>query len=272
MSRHLIVIGAGIAGSSAARVARDLGWTATVIDPAPERAASRAALATIRPSWFDKAGRAAAARSWEWYDRWGAAITQTATVTDWRNPDPKRQTGWWMVDPILPLVTPDVRDIVADVRDRAVTLSNGHVLTADAVLQATGATTLPPGSTPLPGATLVSRNARLHGGPLRIHHLRPYHTLTVGQIGETVRLGSSAHRDQTRASEEVGHMLHAAEQAGIVDPGAEWHLVTGTRARQPRNTPILPEPGNPNGVIGALARSGYALAPDAAHVWLESLT
>jgi hypothetical protein len=267
---NLIVVGAGIAGSSTARVARSLGWDVTVIDPHPENAASRAALATIRPTWFDKSGKALAAQSWEWYKAWGAAICQTAVVTDWRNLTHRTQKDWWMVDPFLPLVQPDIRATVTEICDGEVSLDNGDVRKADAVLNCAGLL-FTSTSTLMPGATLVSEDAVMDAEPLRVHQLRPYHTLTVGKIGEYVRLGSSINKDQAKANDEVWKMLAQAEDVGIVQPGAHWRLIEGKRVRQPGNELLYPEKGKTSTALGCLARTGYAFAPAIAHEWLTSL-
>jgi len=270
--KHLIVVGAGIAGSSATRIAQTLGWHTTLIDGNPAQAASHSALATIRPTWFDKQGKTAAARSWKWYEQWGATITQTAMVSDWRKPEPTQQTNWWLVDPTKPLLQPTINQHAAKIEPYKVTLDDGQTITGDAVLTTTGAYGNPNADwQPLAGATLSSNEAQLNDGPLRIHHLRPYHSLTVGNINGQTRLGSSAHKSMDKAIDEVFRMLHAAMTQNIIDEWTDWTLHTGIRARRPKNEPITPTLGNPNTTIGALARSGYAFAPDLAHQWLLSL-
>lgn len=266
----LVVIGAGIAGSSAARIARHMGWSVEIIDPNPETAASRCALATIRPTWFDKAGQAAANRSWEWYKMWGAAITQQATVTNWRNLEPKIQKDWWLVEPINVLVKPTINTQVTEIRGTSAKLADGTTITGDALINCTGAgSPLSVSHTPIAGATLVGEGQI--DAKLRVHHIRPYHVLTVGQVGNTIRLGSSINKSLDAAVTEIWKMKDLAEQIGIVTPGINWNLVTGFRARRPGNNPALPQPGQTSTELGALARSGYALAPDAIHNWLTTL-
>lgn len=269
----IAIIGAGIAGSSATRIARALGHTAVLIDPKPENNASNCALATIRPQWFEKTDRGSLQQSWEWYEKWGAAVTQHATVTNWRNPNPGVQRDWWLVDPNKCLLEPDYKHAVAAIEGTNVRLDSGTLIHVDAVLNATGAYG---GPLALPheqlwGATLISNNAVLDYGPLRIHHLRPYHTLTVSDNNGEIRLGSSVAKTQNAAITEANEMLTAAEQAGIVQPGANWTVKTGIRARVKGNHPTLPTPGDRVATIGNLARSGYAMAPAITHNWLLTL-
>lgn len=266
------VIGSGIAGSSAARIARELGFEVTVFDHDPGRAASRCALATIRPQWFKEDLQGTIQQSWRWYETWGSAITQHAYVSHWRNLDVKLQKDWWLVDPESSLVNPDIAEQVQ--------FWNGNTLVTredqyefDAILNATGAygnnLSLP--HEDLWGATLISTNAILDHSPLRIHHIRPYHTLTIAENAGEVRLGSSIAKTEADAIRGVEEMLEVAEAAKLLQPGASWQVVTGIRARVKGNQPTLPELGNPFTSIGNLARSGYAIAPAVIENWLRSL-
>lgn len=270
---ELIIVGAGIAGSATARIAKDLGISYTLIDADQNRAASQAALATIRPTWFDNDKRPSIERSWKWYEQWGAAITQEAYVSSWRNPEPKKQKDWWLLDPRLCFEAPMVQARVTKIEDTTVTLETGEILKAEAVLNCVGAldSNLQSNFQPLLGATLISDNATVDLPPLRVHQIRPFHVLTVGQLNGQVRLGSSIGKTVEQAIGELSKMLTIAIQQGIIAGDATWQTIIGIRARRKGNEPILPQPGQRSATMGALARSGYAIAPDAAHNWLLSL-
>ena len=266
------IVGAGIAGSSAARIGRELGHEVTLIDGNPGRAASRCALATIRPQWFDQETRGSIELSWRWYEKWGVSITQHAVVSNWRNPEPKPQRDWWLVDPERCLVDPDIVENAIRIDGTSVHLPSG-VLEFDAVLNATGAYG---GELAVPhedlwGATLYSTNAVLDHGPLRIYHIRPYHTLTIADNRGEIRLGSSVAKTEADAIKGVEEMLAVAIDAQLVEPGATWQLLTGIRARVKGNKPSLPKAGERSASIGNLARSGYAITPSVIESWIRSL-
>ena len=268
----LIVIGAGIAGSSATRIARDKGWDVTLIDNAPENAGSRSALATIRPTWFDKAERVDLERSWDWYTKWGAAGSREAYVSNWRNREVKKQKNWWLVDPILPLVEPDVRERVVGIYDKHVTTDAGQLIEGDAILNCTGAygSELSRDVTLFAGVTWISRNAELDYSPYRVYHLRPYKALSVAQINGVTRLGSSIAATADKAIDDAKEMLMTAIALGIVKQ-ADWEMSLGWRAKGKGGIPIYPELGQRNAYFSGLARSGYGLSPAIAEKWLDSL-
>lgn len=270
---ELIIVGAGIAGSSAARIAKELGITYTLIDADQTQAASHCALATIRPTWFDADTRTSVERSWKWYESWGVTITKEAHVSSWRRLEPKLQKDWWLLDPRKCFEPPTIQAKVTKIEETSVTLESGEILKAEAVLNCVGALdkSLQSDWEPLYGATLVSRDVEMDLPPLRVHQIRPFHVLTVGHLGDEVRLGSSVSRNVTDAVEEAHKMLILAIQNGIVRGEATWETITGIRARRKGNQPILPKAGERSATLGALARSGYAIAPDAAHQWLLSL-
>lgn len=266
------VIGSGIAGSATARIGRELGHEVIVFDHAPGRAASRCALATIRPQWFKPELRGTIDQSWRWYEKWGSDVTQYAFTSHWRNPEIKTQKDWWLVDPEKSLVNPDIEEQVVFIEgNRIVTREDTYEF--DAILNATGAYggDLSVEHEDLWGATLYSTNAILDHGPLRIHHIRPYHTITIADNHGEIRLGSSVAKTEADAIKGVEEMLEAAEQANLVQPGATWQILTGIRARVKGNEPTLPEFGNKFTSIGNLARSGYAITPAVIENWLRSL-
>ena len=81
----IAIIGNGIAGSSAKKIALEFGHEPTIIST-DSATASKSALATIRPTWFTKAEQVNIERSWTWYKKWNADITRIAVVSNWRDP------------------------------------------------------------------------------------------------------------------------------------------------------------------------------------------
>jgi glycine/D-amino acid oxidase-like deaminating enzyme len=267
----LIVIGAGIAGSSTTRIARDKGWDVTLIDYAPHKSASRSALATIRPTWFDKSEREDLERSWEWYSKWGAAGSREAHVSNWRDRSVKKQKDWWLVDPILPLVEPNLNERVIEIGANYVTTDHSQI-EADAILNCTGAygADLAHDVTMFAGVTWISNNAELDYSPYRVHHLRPYKSLSAAQINGVTRVGSSIATTADKAIDDAKEMLMTAIALGIVKSG-DWEMSLGWRAKGKGGIPIYPELGQRNAYFSGLARSGYGLSPAIAEKWLDSL-
>lgn len=268
----LIVIGAGIAGSSVTKIARSKNWEVILIDDFPLQSASRCALATIRPTWFDKSERTSLERSWEWYNAWGAAGSREAYVSNWRNLDIKLQKDWWLVDPLIPLEYPDLTNRVIKINEKSVELDNQEVIEADAIINCTGAYggNLAQDITPFAGATWISHNAVLDFEPYRVHHLRPYKALSVAKVNGVTRLGSSIAKDMDTAIAEAEEMLVTAGDLGIIKSG-DWELSVGWRAKGKGGKPIYPEMGLRNTSFSGLARSGYGLSPAIAEKWIESL-
>jgi glycine/D-amino acid oxidase-like deaminating enzyme len=268
----LIVIGAGIAGSSATRIARDKGWDVTLIDNNPQQAASRSALATIRPTWFDKAERDDLERSWDWYTKWGAAGSREAHVSNWRNREVKKQKDWWLVDPITPLVEPDLTERVVGIYKSFVTTPTKEIA-ADAILNCTGAygADLSRDVTFFAGVTWISRTAELDYEPYRVHHLRPYKSLSAARINGVTRVGSSIATTADKAVDDAKEMLMTAIALGIVKQG-DWEMSLGWRAKGKGGIPIYPELGQRNAYFSGLARSGYGLAPAIAEKWIDSVS
>jgi glycine/D-amino acid oxidase-like deaminating enzyme len=268
----LIVVGAGIAGSSTTRIARSKGWDVTLIDHAPEQSASRSALATIRPTWFDKTERDDLERSWEWYSQWGAAGSKEAYVSNWRDRSVKKQKDWWLVDPITPLIAPDLIERVIKIDAQCVTTDSGQIIEADAILNCTGAygADFAHDVTMFAGVTWISRNAELDYSPYRVHHLRPYKSLSAAQINGVTRVGSSIATTADKAIDDAKEMLMTALALGIVKSG-DWEMSLGWRAKGKGGIPIYPELGERNAYFSGLARSGYGLSPAIAEKWIESL-
>jgi glycine/D-amino acid oxidase-like deaminating enzyme len=269
----LVVIGAGIAGSSATRIARAKGWEVSLIDHAPEQAASRSALATIRPTWFAKSERTDLERSWEWYSAWGAAGSRKAYVSNWRNEEIKSQKDWWLVDPLVPLIKPDITERVIGIDCTSVELSSGSQIEADAILNCSGGygEDLAREVTLFAGVTWISFDAELDYSPYRVHHLRPYKSLSAAQINGVTRVGSSIATTAEKAIQDGKEMLEQAHALGIITNTANWEMSLGWRAKGAGGKPIYPKLGERNAYFSGLARSGYGLSPAIAEKWIESL-
>jgi glycine/D-amino acid oxidase-like deaminating enzyme len=270
--RRLVIVGSGVAGSTTKRIAEFYGWETILIDRQPEQAASRAALATIRPQWLGENGRAWANASWRWYERWNVGVTQHALVSSWKKPEPIRQKDWWLVEPISVLLPPDVAETVIEIQDTTAVTDTGAFYEGDALLVAVGSSSpyLYDDFKPMAGSTLYNDQIEMTGAPLRVHHLRPFHALTVAQQGNTVVLGSSISREPEKAEEEVWRMLSIAEDLGIVPKSDKWTLRTNVRATSP--APQLPVLGKRSTVIGSLSRSGYGITPHVVEQWIQSLS
>lgn len=266
-----MIVGAGVAGSAAKRIAEFYGWDTLLIDNEPQRAASRAALATIRPQWLGQNGRAWATASWRWYERWDVAITQTALVSSWKKTEPIRQKDWWLVEPINVLVEPDVREQVVEIEGTTAVTADGTFHTGDALIVAVGShsTYLYDNFRPMAGSTLYNDQIEMNGAPLRVHHLRPFHALTVAEHNNTVVLGSSISREPEKAEEEAWRMLSIAEELRIVPKSNAWQIRTNVRATSPE--PQLPVLGERATVIGSLSRSGYGITPHIIEQWIQSI-
>jgi len=270
----IIVIGSGIAGSSAARVGRAMGHDVTVVDKLPSSSASRVALATIRPSWYGEEDQKLIERSWEHYALWGAAITQEALVSDWKSGNaPKMQGGWWLADPLVPLVAPDVIDEVTSIENTSVKLASGSSIDGDAIYIATGVhdRSFYSAFKPYAGATLISKTAKVENCLLRVHKLRPYYDLTAGMTSDGCRLGSSISVDPEKAVSDVWDMLEIAHNLGIVTKVDDWQLVLHFRAKPTNKNVLRPENGQKVTQINGLHRSGYGLCPALAEKWIRSI-
>jgi hypothetical protein len=272
--KRLLIVGAGVAGCAAKRIADEFGWHTTLVDVDQRRAASNAALATIRPQWLGTNGKQIAERSWRWYEKWGATVTRTAIVSSYSTTGSKRQPDWWLVDPVRVLVEPDVQqqiDHMWDDSDGVHARINEQAHTFSAALIATGAydKRFISEFREQYGATLIRPDTTL-AEPLYVHHLRPYHSLTVGCVNNVVRLGSSVANNEQKAIDEVWEMLATAEKLGIVRKLDGWQVALNVRAKAKQI--VEPNLGRRIARIGNLGRSGYGYAPHLISSWLGSLT
>ncbi len=258
----IAIIGNGIAGSSAKRIAQEFGHEPTIIST-DNASASKSALATIRPTWFTKSQQVNIERSWSWYLKWDATVSRNAVVSSWKDPSMiKEQDDWWLVQPLRVLEKPDIVGMVPYVD----LLAKNY----DAVLNASGVSV----SSDLNrfwGATLVSKTAKADNMPFRIHHLRPYHSVHIVQTENAIRIGSSISKDKQKCYNEIYRMKEICEESGLVSKVDDWELAMGVRTQTKDKKLIEPELGNKVTSIGGLHRTGYALAPDLIAQWIASL-
>jgi hypothetical protein len=250
----ITVIGAGIAGSALTRIARDRGHRVKLVSQGPP--ASAAALAAARLTWTDEKERAA--WSLGWYDEHGWLVSGNARVIG-QNLKERAETGWWLIDPLGPLVEPD------EVRPASLE----ELLSPNTVL-ATGA---PTSGRINYGATAVA--PAIAGLPaLQVAHLRAYHSVLVGTCGGFTRVGSSKGTTQVDADRRLFELLAAAEQRGLVPrDGVRWTVLRGRRALpgEPRVSRIRNSRIRNLWTMGNYGRLGYSLAPADARDILDTM-
>lgn len=258
----IAIIGNGIAGSSAKKIALEFGHEPTIIST-DSATASKSALATIRPTWFTKAEQVNIERSWTWYKKWNADITRIAVVSNWRDPSmTKEQDDWWLVQPIRVLEKPDIVGMVPYMD----LLSKNY----DAVLNASGVG-LRKDLNRYWGATLISKTAKADNMPSRIHHIRPYHSVHIVKSDNAIRIGSSISKDKQKCYNEIYKMKELCEELGLVSKVDDWELSMGIRTQASDKKVIEPQLGEKVTSIGGFHRTGYALAPDLIAQWIASL-
>lgn len=268
MSLDLRIFGAGVMGSVLARKAVERGLTVELVDPRRHEAASWAALALIRPSWHKQPERPAVKEGIEWYRGHGLLLGgDRALVTSYQAPDrPHEDAGWFLVDPVETLHQSPSEFTASEAPATWTVDCRGQAAVEDGRYHRTW------------GYTLRSLDAvTADGAALRIHHLRPYHSITLAELPAAahhpreVRLGSSSNLHREKAVEEVYKMLARAEGLEMVAPGAHWNLVGGQRAVDNVHDRLgTVEFLQPTGQvrIAGLGRFGFALAPARAEEFL----
>ena len=270
---NIIVIGAGIAGSSVVRALRAIGRDVDHIAAPAFAVESRASVAILRRAHVRERGeKRLFDRTLELYRQWGVPVVRGGWVSTSEAPGrPVFDEDWALVHPATPLVPPD-RTAIAVPTPTGVRLDDGTELTADRVIWCHGAHSAPFGG----GCTAPNRSARYgvtwtHPCPsaltqpdrIRVHRLRAYQHIVAGVTpGNGARLGTSSARTLADARELAETMLGAALEHGIVTTLKDWVPVAGCRVHDPD------EPARraahmvgPHWRYAGLQHTGYALAP-----------
>lgn len=249
----LIVVGAGIFGSTLTRMARLRGLDAHLIGNEPP--SSLAALALSRPAWSQSHGEARA-----WYESLGAVRASSALVSRAGWDEPRRQHDWLLIDPGAPLLKPDERMLVSGWEPGLLFVHSGELRRARLVVISAPVHGWAPDSF---GSTVVGSNDGWDPG-LHVHWLRPYHFLASVVEPLTIRLGSSVASSQDEADKRAIRMLGEAREAYMPVP-TDWKLTRGKRFG--KGTVRSEQPGLV--LMEGMARSGYAEAPKLARELLD---
>jgi hypothetical protein len=195
----LVVVGAGIAGSCVATVAREAGLRVVVVDAPPPHgfvSGSRAAMGLMRNIRLLSPKQSARSdKSVQWYKDHDLLLTDSAFYTSYKYPQPKWVDRYYLADVSNSLVIPD------------------HV---DAVVRASGAGVVAVTNTIYPARLGVvicaGPQAPLLGGPafdhttigatfigppengvsLRVHRYTQYNCISLTREPHCTRLGSSS--------------------------------------------------------------------------------
>jgi hypothetical protein len=245
----ILVVGAGIAGSSFARFATDAGAVVTVVADSGRPAASAAALCVTRPGWFTGTDRVDCEWTLDWYRNHGWLTDGSATYGSYRTNRTETRTGYYAIDPVSPLVVPDVIDDWRNLRDDY----DLRVLARGAYGDGDGHR--------VHGATAIV--AGCGRPPVAAYHDRPRSVMfAVSHDGRTVRTGSSKAPNREQAILRQQRDYEKAVMLGLVDLG-DASMVTGVRLMpSPASTPGTPRWLDRRTVaVEGFGRVGYSLAP-----------
>lgn len=273
MPKKLIIVGAGIAGSSAARMARERGLE-TIVIGLPGKPDSLAATAVLRRGYH--AGKPAELEAWDYavskYAEWGVSMQRGGSVASYRKPlaGERADADWLLLDPAAPLVKPDVeREVISAFGGKA-WYGPGAGAAGDAVVVACGARGgLAPSGDVTYGVTWVhSPDALRHPEEIKVYQYAPYRTIVGGVAGGRGRVGSSSSVTEEGAIAQAEKMLGAAWDLGWLSTREGWEMRMGARVKTDWSWRRAE-----NGVweIGGFHRTGYALAPMAAKEVLDDI-
>lgn len=246
---RLLIVGAGIAGSALARLARASGHHVTVLADPDKPRASEAAVCVLRPEWFAGDLRYAAQWTLTWYQQQGWLAAGSTVAHTYRSDRVLRRSGYWTIDPALPLVEPD-----------ELGEWNGGRRGVDATVLCRGAAGSDLPWKRLAGATLIAARP----GPVGLASLeeRPRFTTFAFSTGTELRFGSSSAADPDVAVERLLASEQRARAVGIL-PAGPARRITGLRLMPP----TVAETGRPRRLAEGLwamegfGRVGYSLAP-----------
>jgi hypothetical protein len=276
---ELIVVGAGIAGSCVARMARERGWGVTVVADGG-RPDSLAATAVLRRGYH--AGRSGELEAWDYavgvYAEWGVRMKRGGAVASYRRPlgGEVEDRDWLLLDPAEPLVKADVTREVLSAHGGRVWFGRGDGLAAagggagGAVVVAAGARgALAPSGAVTWGVTwLHAPDALRAASDVRVYQYAPYRTIVGGVAGGRARVGSSSSVSEEGAVAQARKMLGVAWDLGWLTTQDGWEMRVGMRVKTD-STWRRAEDGHWE--IGGFHRTGYALAPMAAKDVLDDI-
>jgi hypothetical protein len=269
----LIVVGAGISGSSFARLARDSGHDVTVVglEGKPD---SLAATAILRRGYH--AGMAEELAAWDYaverYAEWGVKMTHGAGVASYRRPlgGEREDADWLLLDPAAPLVRRDVTREVISVHGTRAWYGRGDGIEGDAVVVCAGARgVLAPSGDATWGVTWIGAADALRApDAVKVYQYAPYRTIVAGVAGGRARVGSSSSVTEEGAIAQGEKMLGVAWDLGWLTTREGWEMRTGMRIKTAGG---WRREGDGHWEIGGFHRTGYALAPMAARNVLDDI-
>lgn len=272
---RIIVIGAGIAGSSLTRLARSHGHVVDHISQGGEPY-STAAVAALRRAYHKGSERIWFDRTLEIYERWGVKLARGAWVTSYRAAGSRPDNDWRMVDPAEPLVKADFTAKAESITGATVRVSDEDGLnerfneqfSASAVVNCTGSAMC--GQVTWGGTWVCDDPAVWKPDTIMVHHVAPYKSIVGGVVGGKVRLGSSSTNSPRTARIKADDMFQAAYRQGWFN-GGPWHLEVGARGKTLVDGAYSGR--YPNGAywLGGFHRTGYALAPAVAEDLLRQI-
>lgn len=257
---NILVVGAGICGSSLIRAAKSAGFGVALIDDARPMD-SLAAAAVLRRAWHKGDERALFDRTLQLYAQWGVPLLSGAIVTSYRRTPPKHDADWHMVAPADPLwqasitghaTAIDEHTVAIDARPTARGPESDHEVVANHVLWATGRYQGEVGGVTY-GVTWVHDDplaALVNPQIMRVHHIAPYKSVMAGTVGRRARFGSSSATSSEKAWDQARSMLDLGEAEGIIKDKANWEPKIGVRVKSAKAA-----------TLGGMHRTGYALAP-----------
>lgn len=250
---RFLVVGAGIAGSSFARIAREDGHSVTVVADPNRKRASEAALCVVKPSWFKDEYRKEAEWSLTWYRKHGWVTSEEAEYKSHLRPGLEMRKGYFGIDPIGPLVDPDETLEWTDTHP----INDAH----DYTVVCRGAYSNLTWKR-LWGTTSVYRRP----GPVmsRAFNDRPRSVIfNCSHDGQTLRFGSSRAPSENEALEKQRNDERKAASQGFVPTEPADYYVHGVRLMPPtlKDAGLIRELGPKTAAVEGFGRVGYSLAP-----------
>ena len=285
---HIVVVGAGIAGTCVATVAREAGLRAIVIDTPPPKgfvSGSRAAIGIMRVAWMKTPRqKARCRRSIQWYKDHGLLLGTTAEVSTYTKAQPRTVADYFQVDVANALITPDYTELVTRANEYGVFTDTGLMYPASlAVVICAGP------QSPMFGGPQFDHNtigATFIGPPepgsgLRVHRYTPYKCLAISREAHCTRLGSStvhvpySNEPHIKGQHPVDSLQQLMRRCGpeFADPTRRATPLIGMRAHDKN----LTDDYNPVWLndrlvrFAGLGKLGYSLAPAVAEEIVTAL-